>query len=475
MHGSHSTRHLTFACKGCGVISLTIALLLACLLSPSEVFCQPPDEGNGTFLLAKTVRDKSNMTVGRTTETEDLIWALENHEYTAPRKNAAVYLGDRGATEAIPNLLNAMKDPEYVVQEAAAEALTKVGDEALFEPLIENLSSSRFHVREYSAYVLGHLAKGKDHREILDVVHALESLAKDESNLVRDQVYNALLEIGASSCRGIFIEGMKDKDPAVRRHSANALGKLQGSEAEDALVAAYEIELNQETKQAISTALGTFGSEKALQALVSTMYKEPPAERAKITTKLADSGSQEAVDILCNLIESDTSPVVRARAAEGLLRAKNPSSIHALAQALSDRVGSVKIPASKALAELAKSSTAELAESSITDELIAAMGDTDDRVSENAANALVSLGDQKVIPDLIPLLDHADESVVDRTTAVLEALTYKPYGTNVKRWKIWFEEDYKPDDAQEPDDEQEPDDAQEQEGSEAKNAAGMIL
>ena len=465
MHGSHSTRLLTFACKDCGVISVTIAILLVSQLFSSEVFCQLL-EGKNTVLLAKSVRDTSKMSITSATETEDLIWVLENHKFTAPRRLAAEFLGARKATEATPNLLNALKDPEYVVQKAAAEALTKVGDERLFEPLIENLSSSRFHVREYSAYVLGNLAKGKDHREILDVVDALEGLAKDESNLVRDQVYNALFEIGATSCRGIFVEGMKDKDPAVRRHSANALGKLQGSEAEEALVAAYEIELNQETKQAISTALGTFGTEKALQALVSTMYKEPPMERAKITAKLADSGSQKAVDILCKLVVDDRNAQVRTKAAEGLLRAKNPSSIHALAQALSDRVASVQIPASRALVELAKSSTAELAESSITDELIFAMGDTNDTVSENAAETLVNLDDKKVIPDLIPLLDHADESVADRTTAVLEALTYKPYGTNVKRWKTWFEEDYKPDD------EQEPDDAQEE--SEARDATGMI-
>lgn len=437
----HSIKRLTFACRHFGIVSATIALVLACLFFPSEVFCRPPDEGNGTFLLAKTVRDPKTMLVSETTETEDLIWAMENHEYWPPRKNAAEFLGDRKATEAIPSLLNALKDPEYVVQKAAAEALTKVGDDKLFEPLIENLNNPRFHVREYSVYVLGHLAKGKDHREILDVITALEGLAKDESNLVRDQVFNALFEIGAPICKDIFIEGMKDEDAAVRRHSANALGRLKGSEAEDALVSAYEVELNQETKQAISTALGGFGTEKALQTLVSTMYKEPASERAKITKKLAESGSQKAVDILCNLIVADRSPQVRTNAAEGLLKAMNRSSVQALAEALTDKVASVKILASKALVELA--------DDSVTGELINAMGDTNDAVSENAARALVRLRNPEIIPDLILLLDHADASVVDRATAVLEEITYKPYGTDVKRWKIWYEENYDADSVRE--------------------------
>jgi HEAT repeat protein len=409
-------------------------MALACLFLPSEALSRQPGEGNGTFQLAKTIRDKKKMSIDKGTETEDLIWVLENHEYRATRRRAAEFLGDRGATEAIPNLLNALKDPEYVVQKAAAEALTKVGDEKLFEPLMENLSSPRSHVREYSAYVLGHLAKGKDHREILDVIEALEGLAKDESNLVRDQVFNALLEIGAPACKGIFVEGMKDEDPDVRRHSANALAKIKGSEAEDALVSAYKVELNQETKQAISTALGGFGTEKALQTLVATMYKQSASERAKITAQLAASGSQESVDILSDLIVSDTSPLVRTRAAEGLLQAMNPSSVQKLAEALTDKVQSVKIPASKALVKLA--------DDSVTEELVNAMGDTNDTVGENAARALVRIRNPEIIPDLMLLLDHADASVVDRATAVLEELTYKPYGTDIKRWKMWYEENY---------------------------------
>jgi len=403
------------------------------------------EEASGRFYVAKTIRDKQKMPVTRSTDTDDLIWALENHEYWAPRKNAAEYLGDRGATEAIPSLLKALKDPQEEVQKAAAEALTKVGDERLFESLIKNLSNPRPHVREYSAYVLGQLAKGKERREIPDVIKALEGLAKDEDGLVRDQVYYALYEIGAPSSKSIFLAGIKDPEPSVRRHSANALGKLKGPGAEDALVNAYETETNQETKQAMSTALGAFGSEKALTALVSTMDKAPPMERVKITDRLAESGSQEAVDLMCDLVRTDSSPMVRARAAEGLLMAKNPSSIHALSMALNDKVASVKIPASKALLEIAETSTADVARSSITGELITAMGDTNDEVGENAARILVKLGDKKVIPDLMHLLDHADNSVVDRATAVLEELTFKPYGTDVARWKAWYDENYSED------------------------------
>jgi HEAT repeat protein len=242
---------------------------------------------------------------------------------------------------------------------------------------------------------------------------------------------------------------MKDKDSEVRRHSANALGRFKGSDAEDALVAAYRIELNRETKQAISAALGQFGSEKALNALFETMERESPLERAKITEKLAESGSQEAVNRLCKLIVNDTSSMVRAKAAEGLLRAKNPTSITCLAEALSDRVGSVKEPASRALKELVKSSPTDVAESNVTEELVDALADSNDTVSENAGYVLARLRDKDIIPDLMILLDHADDSVVDRTTGVLEALTYKPYGNNIKMWKIWYEEDYKPDNMQE--------------------------
>ncbi len=444
MCAHRSTKSLALTFRISGIIFGAIDVLLPCVFFPPDASCQLRSEEKGAILLAKEARDRSNMPVTKATGTKDLIWALENHKkYPNLRRRAAEILGERGTTEAIPHLLNALRDPEMKVQKAAAEALTKTGDEKLFDELIENLNSqingNRPRVRRYSAYVLGQLAKGKDQREIPEVIEALEKRAKDKDKLVREEAVYALSEICSSSSKSIFIEGMKDEHHAVRRHSANALAKIRGAEAEEALADAYGKETDRKTRLTIAAALSGFGTSRALEVLVETLHKEPTSVRVDIAAKLSESGTPEAAAILADLLVDDISPHVRTTAAQGLMAIGDPSAVPALAEALrEDRVPSVRVAASEALINLA--------DSSITNDLLDAMLDTNEEVAENSARALVRLRDTDIVPDLMRMLDSDNGSVVGLATAVLQDLTYKPYGNNVKMWKSWYDENYKVDD-----------------------------
>jgi HEAT repeat protein len=366
--------------------------------------------------------------------TEGLIYALRNHEYKYYRRLAAQLLGEREAIEALPQLCDALEDPEEVVQSGTAEALAIIGNATIFERLMNNLESPRPRVRQYSAYVLGQAAKRLGSTGGFNVVETLESAAGDRNNLVRVEVIYALYELGYSSSTDIFIAGLKDEEAGVRRHSANALGRARGRAAELALAEAFEEETDQDVRRSVATALSGFGSGTAIDTLLRSLPFESEPVRVDIAAKLAETGTPRAVRVLADLVTSDRSPRVRTNAAVGLLRAKDPSTVPALIDALKDRVSTVRVPASEALIELA--------DESIMDNLIDAMDDPNATVADNAARAIVRIHSLAAVPELIQMLDSANTGAVGRAIAVLEGLTYRPYGNNTQEWKTWYEENF---------------------------------
>jgi len=415
-------------------LSFALMLWLAWVIFPAEALPLSLEANQTPLLLAQRADGDACVVVSRYCTTKGLIYALRNHEYKHYRRLAAQLLGDREAIEALPQLCDALEDPEEVVQSGTAEALAKIGTTSIFERLIKNLESPRPRVRQYSAYVLGQAAKRLGSMGGLNVVETLECTARDENNLVRVEVIYALYELGYSSSTEIFIAGLKDEDARVRRHSANALGKVKSRAAELALADAFEEETDQDVRRSVATALSGFGSGTAINTLLRSLPFESEPVRVDIATKLAETGTPQAVRVLADLLTSDRSPRVRTSAAQGLLRAKDPSTVPALTDALKDRVSTVRVPASEALIELA--------DESILDDLVDAMDDTNATVADNAARAIVRIHSLDAIPKLIQMLDNANKGTVGRATEVLEGLTYRPYGSNTQQWKTWYKENF---------------------------------
>jgi len=388
--------------------------------------------------LAQSSFDATDILITETSSAETLIRALESAQYPYQRRNAAIWLGERNVREAVPQLLKALKDPEEVVQSGAAKALSLIGDKAISEAisgeLIANTEDANPLVRQYSAYVLGQRAE-KGMKEIPSAVEALEAIAQDQDKLVRVEAVYALYELGASSSKPIFIQGLKDEDKRVRMHSATALGNIKTDEAAEALVGTLEQETDGDVRGMIALGLGRHGSAYAMAALLATLPREREPVRANIAIRLGDVKTPMVTKALADLMLSDPSPRVRSNAAKSLLRIKDPSTIPALAAALQDRVAIVRIPASSALLELA--------DVSVMDDLINALGDMDRRVAGNAAEALIRLNDLDAVHKLILLIDSPNRSQAGFAIEVLEALTYRDFGTDVDRWKKWYEDNFR--------------------------------
>jgi HEAT repeat protein len=359
--------------------------------------------------------------------TKDLIHALEHSDLKYQRRYAAELLGGRDET-ALPALLFALRDPEEVVQLAAAESLAKIGTASIFPELVENLSSSRPTVRKYSAYVLGRKAKNTDQ----EVVQALEALTADPVDNVRAEVFYALCEISSVSSRDIFIQGLNDSDTRVRRYSAAALGKIKGSDASRALAFALQRETSEDVRRMIASALGKVGSSSSVDALIDALPLETPAVRIDIATALGEAKTPRAITALTELLIDDSNAQVREKAAIALRDAKAQSAVESLAKALKDRAVIVRRPASEALIDLA--------DTSVADQLVDALDDTDDIVADNATVALIKLNSLDSVHGLIEMLENPNSRARERAIRALEEITLRPYGANIEKWKKWYDE-----------------------------------
>jgi HEAT repeat protein len=309
------------------------------------------------------------------------------------RRNAAFALGRAGpaAVAAVPNLVNALHDPEATVREAAAFALGEIGVgawEETFPALIKLLQSDKSHlVRRSAAFALGSLAKDglPPGSELAPRVRqALDNALGDGVALVRQNAAWALGRLGpdqADSSSKTLIKALSDPDALVRRESASALGNL-GAAAHPSATALVELahaDHDREVSLAALTSLATIltPQDKALAERLRGLLSHKDAEVSRLAAiALANIGGPEAT-----------------------------SAVPILCGALTHRDADVRRQAAAALAHLGVDGVAGQAA------LIAALADRDPLVRRNAALALGKIGEKagSAVPALTKLLANKEE------------------------------------------------------------------
>ncbi len=114
------------------------------------------------------------------------------------RADAARRLGIAGAS-AVPGLVQALQDPDWVVRYRVLEALIPIHDARVDPVLITSLNDNRDHVR-YMA------AKGLGLRRTRSAVWPLIQSLDDDNEFVRMCVIRALVAIGDPGALGAFRE-----------------------------------------------------------------------------------------------------------------------------------------------------------------------------------------------------------------------------------------------------------------------------
>ena len=190
----------------------------------------------------------------------------------------------------VRELIAKLKDKDSDIRRAAAKELAEVGPEAksAVPDLIRALRDKDLFVRRYSAEALGNVGP-----EAKAAIPALSAALNDPKKEVAEAAIDALGKFGPESLAALT-SALKDanKDPAVRRKAAIALGKI-GLRARSAVPAMTDI-LNGKVKAAkkgkgndddirleVASALGSVAKSddtaaiKALETLSEAKRKGP--------------------------------------------------------------------------------------------------------------------------------------------------------------------------------------------------------
>lgn len=176
------------------------------------------------------------------------------------RREAVITLGEMGDERCVEPLGKALRDGDWQVREAAVEAIAQVGSPAV-ELLIKLLRD--WDCRKYAIQALG---KIRDERVLDPLMHQLRS---DE---FKDDAIQALVELGEPAVPRL-IAALRDKDENVRKSAVLALGRIKSQEAIDPL-----IEMTKDADWFIrltaAAALESIGDERGREA-IKPLLKDP--------------------------------------------------------------------------------------------------------------------------------------------------------------------------------------------------------
>ncbi len=174
------------------------------------------------------------------------------------RVEVAAALGLLDAKDALAVLAAALRDPEWGVCVAAAQALVVIGPEAV-EPLIRALRQRDWAVRQLAAEALGVLG---DPRAVAPLLAALGTHDRG----VRRAVARALGALGEKRAVDRLLAAGRDEDPRVRRAAAEALGRIGEARATRGLLVLLD-DADWDVRAAAAEALGRVGQRSALLPL----------------------------------------------------------------------------------------------------------------------------------------------------------------------------------------------------------------
>jgi HEAT repeat protein len=232
-----------------------------------------------------------------------------------PRSYAARILGLIESTNAVDQLITALKDDSVVVRSEAAKSLGLINDRRAVEPLISILKDENewVTVRTNATWSLGNIkdervvmpliealksdvtaihsnavtALGtiKDKRAVLPLIQILENPKEDDT--IRASAITALASIGDLSATGAIMTALKSTNLSLKQNAIVAVGDLAIKESVDTLIAMVK-DMNELTALRASAAesLGKIEDKKAIGVLTERMAdpNEPDTAWIKIAT-----------------------------------------------------------------------------------------------------------------------------------------------------------------------------------------------
>jgi HEAT repeat protein len=311
------------------------------------------------------------------------------------REAAAIALRKLGLA-ALPALIQALKDPNSNVQEAAVSILKDFPDASTVEPMIECLASKNWILRMHAVKALG---QSTDER----VVQALIPLLMDPVKAVRVDTTEALARLGAAALTSL-LAALNGDEWILRLHACEALGKIGSEEAVPPLCELMLNDRDAAVRQDAAKALGGIGSPHALEPLSAALQDlEVRPFAVEALGKIKDA---RAVPTLIRIVTGSGRPRNARKAA-----------------VCGDETGELFLEEME-VQEHAIAALADIGDDRAIDPVIGALQDT--RLRSAAAAALGRFGLRVADPLLAKMKTETDSNILYHARAVLTSVGWRP-------------------------------------------------
>lgn len=387
-----------------------------------------------------------------------------------PQVRWAVVHAIEGRTEpqVLKAFLYALRDPEFLVGDAAAAALGRAGAAAV-PGLRVALKHENSDVRGRAVEALGKIADA-------DVIPDLERMLQDEAVLARENT--TIAELAASVLEQIdapeaaaalarwrgepvdaetvtevvpepppdnswealdhLLEALRDPTWGAReraaktlREQAKALRGLDNPLVVNRLAAALE-DKDEFVRWAVVETLAWIKDDTAVPMLLEALHDRQWMVRLSVVRALIEIGDSHVTPALLEALH-DSHTAIREAAAEALGRISSATAVPGLLQALEDDDGFVRRAAAEALGAIGNVGAVP--------ELINALQDTDGHVRWAAVEALGKIGDPAAVAPLVAKLTDSsgpsweDRRLCDVVADALESIGVPEATAAVERWR----------------------------------------
>ncbi|TGL03295.1 HEAT repeat domain-containing protein [Leptospira bouyouniensis] len=230
--------------------------------------------------------------------TEVLLKTLESGS-NFDRGQAAIQLGNRGVTKAIPTLRKMLSDKDPGLRAGAAIALGDLKDKNSSSNIANLMWSDTENPKDV---YLDALTRMKD----TSVASRIYPLLNDENATLRLQTVDALVQIGATSVGSqILLMAQKNKNREKDKTFAMALGKLKVSSAETYLIGLTKIQDESPTLAASYLALGRINAKNANDVLISALTLPYDKGKENASMALIEIGNPLVVPKVFSVLKSE--------------------------------------------------------------------------------------------------------------------------------------------------------------------------
>ncbi|MEJ5185587.1 MAG: HEAT repeat domain-containing protein, partial [Candidatus Geothermincolales bacterium] len=318
--------------------------------------------------------------------------------------------------DALPSLVDALKDPDPQIRAKAAWCLGVMGSERAVEPLLEALGDASRDVRLSVAGAL----KKIGHPAVEPLIRAL----REGDEELRKEAARVLGDLGDERAVRPLVEALTDRDEKVRGRVVASLVKL--GEPAVAMLQEAARSVSDEMRRMANLVLVKMGRKRPEEAEVATgIPEEVEASEADLVTTLIERGEWERVATLgsvafsplINALKHDD-PDRRKGAAWALGVMRDERAVEYLAKVLTEDEPQVRRAAAWALGVIGDPRGVP--------SLIAALKDEDPEVRRKAAWALGEIGDERAKEPLILALQDPDNDVKRVASLVLERMGWEP-------------------------------------------------